>query len=323
MFPSDLRSLLLGSDIASSYIQPNIGGDIALFKGIAKGLFQIETINSGTIDLDYISNHTNNFEVFRESIHATTWESIEKVSGITRATIENIASKYAQAKNVVFAWAMGLTHHAHGVDNIQEVVNLALLRGMVGKKHAGLLPLRGHSNVQGIGSVGFTPKLKQVIFDNLEKQLNVSLPTNKGLDTLSCMEFAHQENFNFAWCLGGNLFGSNPDSSFSEEALSRIDFILYMNTTLNQGHFRGRGKATIVLPVLARDEEPQKTTQESMFNYIRLSDGGKERHFGPRSEGTYYLRYRCTSIERKSYQMGRVPTKHKHQRSNWKNCSRF
>ena len=251
--PSDLRSLLLGSDIASSYIQPNIGGDIALFKGIAKGLFQIETINSGTIDLDYISNHTNNFEVFRESIHATTWESIEKVSGITRATIENIASKYAQAKNVVFAWAMGLTHHAHGVDNIQEVVNLALLRGMVGK--------------------------------NLEKQLNVSLPTNKGLDTLSCMEFAHQGNFNFAWCLGGNLFGSNPDSSFSEEALSRVDFILYMNTTLNQGHFRGRGKATIVLPVLARDEEPQKTTQESMFNYIRLSDGGKGRHFGPRSEG--------------------------------------
>ena len=283
--PSDLRSLLLGSDIASSYIQPNIGGDIALFKGIAKGLFQIETINSGTIDLDYISNHTNNFEVFRESIHATTWESIEKVSGITRATIENIASKYAQAKNVVFAWAMGLTHHAHGVDNIQEVVNLALLRGMVGKKNAGQLPLRGHSTVQGIGSVGFTPKLKQVIFDNLEKQLNVSLPTNKGLDTLSCMEFAHQGNFNFAWCLGGNLFGSNPDSSFSEEALSRIDFILYMNTTLNQGHFRGRGKATIVLPVLARDEEPQKPTQESMFNYIRLSDGGKGRHFGPRSEG--------------------------------------
>ena len=283
--PSDWKSLLLGSDIASSYIQPNIGGDIALFKGIAKKLFQIENQSSGTIDLDFILNHTNNFQVFREETEATTWESIEKKSGLTQITIENIANKYARAKNVVFAWAMGLTHHAHGVDNIQEVVNVALLRGMVGKKNAGLLPLRGHSNVQGIGSVGFTPKLKKTIFDNLEKQFNISLPQKKGLDTLSCMEFAHQGCFNFAWNLGGNLFGSNPDSHFSEKALSSIDFILYMNTTLNQGHFRGRGKTTIILPVLARDEEPQKTTQESMFNFVRLSDGGKARHSGPRSEG--------------------------------------
>ena len=186
---------------------------------------------------------------------------------------------------MVFAWAMGLTHHAHGVDNIQEVVNLALLRGMVGRKNAGLLPLRGHSNVQGIGSVGFTPNLKQIIFENLEKRFNICLPRKKGLDTLSCMDFADQGNFKFAWNLGGNLFGSNPDSRFSEKALSKIDFILYMNTTLNQGHFRGRGKTTIVLPVLARDEESQKTTQESMFSYIRLSDGGKSRHSGPRSEG--------------------------------------
>ena len=283
--PSDWKSLLLGSDIASSYIQPNIGGDIALFKGIAKKLFQIENQSPGTIDLDFILNHTNNFQGFREETEATTWESIEKKSGLTQITIENIANKYAQAKNVVFAWAMGLTHHAHGVDNIQEVVNVALLRGMVGKKNAGLLPLRGHSNVQGIGSVGFTPKLKQTIFDNLEKQFNISLPQKKGLDTLSCMELAHQGCFNFAWNLGGNLFGSNPDSRFSKKALSNIDFILYMNTTLNQGHFRGRGKTTIILPVLARDEEPQKTTQESMFNFVRLSDGGKARHSGPRSEG--------------------------------------
>lgn len=283
--PSDFRSLLFGSDIASSYIQPNIGGDIALFKGIAKGLFQIETQHPGTLDLEFITNHTNNYEVFKMGIDTTTWETIEKKSGLARTTIENIANNYARARNVVFAWAMGLTHHAHGVDNIQEVVNLALLRGMIGRENAGLLPLRGHSNVQGIGSVGFTPKLKQTIFDKLEKRFNVYLPKKKGLDTLSCMDLADQGNFKFAWNLGGNLFGSNPDSYFAEKALSKIDFILYMNTTLNQGHFLGRGKTTIVLPVLARDEEPQKTTQESMFSYIRLSDGGKSRHSGPRSEG--------------------------------------
>ena len=282
--PSDLRSLVAGSDIASTYIQPNIGGDIALFKGIAKALIQQDAQFPGTIDQDFIKNHTNNFIAFRAVINATPWETIEKESGIDRSTIDNIAGKYARAHNVVFAWAMGLTHHAHGVDNIQEVVNLALLRGMVGRKNAGLLPLRGHSNVQGVGSVGFTPKLKQAIFDNLEKQLKVSLPKSKGLDTLACMESAHHGDFNFAWNLGGNLFGSNPDSRFSEEALSQIDFTLYMNTTLNQGHFRGRGKTTLVLPVLARDEEPQKTTQESMFSYVRLSDGGKARHAGPRSE---------------------------------------
>ena len=180
---------------------------------------------------------------------------------------------------------------------------------MIGRKNAGLLPLRGHSNVQGIGSVGFTPKLKQTIFDNLEKQFNVYLPKNKGLDTLSCMDVLRiVGNFNFAWNLGGNLFGSNPDSSFAEKALSKIDFILYMNTTLNQGHFRGRGKTTIVLPVLARDEEPQKTTQESMFSYVRLSDGGKTRHSGPRSEGQIISDI-ATSIKRKSYQMDRIPTK--------------
>ena len=146
--------------------------------------------------------------------------------------------------------------------------------------------MRGHSNVQGIGSMGFTPKLKQSIFDNLESRFNLQLPRDKGLDTLSCMESASEGRFDFAWNLGGNLFGSNPDSLFAQEALSQVDFVLYMNTTLNQGHFRGRGQTTLLLPVLARDEEPDRTTQESMFNFIRLSEGGKLRHEGPRSEGS-------------------------------------
>ncbi len=283
--PSDFRSLLFGSDIASTYIQPNIGGDIALFKGIAKGLIQIETQKPGTLAHDFIANHSNDFESFKRNIEETSWETIENDSGLTKSNIEDIAYKYSQAKNVVFAWAMGLTHHSHGVDNIKEIVNLSLLRGMIGRKNVGLLPLRGHSNVQGIGSMGFTPKLKQSMFDNLKNQFNVSLPQEEGLDTLSCMEFAHQGKIKFAWNLGGNLYGSNPDSQFAKDALSKIDLNLYMNTTLNQGHFQGRGKTTIVLPVQARDEESQNTTQESMFNYIRMSDGGKERHAGPRSEG--------------------------------------
>ena len=283
--PSDPWSLLFGSNIASTYLQPHIGGDIALLKGVAKGLLHIDAGRPGTLDHDFITNHTKNFTTFRDDIESVSWETLEQESGLSRAVMEDTALQYANARNVVFAWAMGVTHHTHGVDNVRSIVNLALLRGMLGRKNAGLLPLRGHSNVQGIGSMGFTPKLKQSIFDNLESRFNLQLPRDKGLDTLSCMESASEGRFDFAWNLGGNLFGSNPDSLFAQEALGQVDFVLYMNTTLNQGHFRGRGQTTLLLPVLARDEEPDRTTQESMFNFIRLSEGGKLRHEGPRSEG--------------------------------------
>jgi molybdopterin-dependent oxidoreductase alpha subunit len=179
---------------------------------------------------------------------------------------------------------MGITHHANGVEGVQAIVNLALLRGMVGREHAGLLPLRGHSNVQGIGTIGFTPQLKQEFMDNLESAYGIRLPTGEGMDTLACMETAHAGGFDFAWNLGGNLYGSNPDSHFAEEAMSKIGFALYMNTTLNPSHFQGRGKTTLILPVLARDEEPEPTTQESMFSYVRMSDGGLSRVSGLKSE---------------------------------------
>lgn len=282
--PSDVRSLLFGSEIASHYLQPNIGGDIALCKGIAKSLFKIAEDKPEVIDQGFIENHTEEFHAFKQDIERTSWERIETDSGISRTTIEKTGSIYSRSKNAIFAWAMGITHHVHGVENVQAIVNLALMRGMVGRKDAGLLPLRGHSNVQGIGSVGVTPQLKQAIFDNLQSRFNISLPTKKGLDTLGCMEAIGAGELNFAWNLGGNLYGSNPDSTFAGEALSRLDFALYMNTTLNQGHFKGRGKTTLILPVLSRDEEPEPTTQESMFSYVRLSDGGQNRYTGPRSE---------------------------------------
>ncbi|MFQ5444021.1 MAG: molybdopterin dinucleotide binding domain-containing protein, partial [Nitrospinales bacterium] len=233
---------------------------------------------------EFIEQSTEGFQEFKNDVEEISWESIEAESGVEREIIEDIARQYAGANNVVFAWAMGLTHHAHGVENVQSIVNLALLRGMVGREKAGLLPLRGHSNVQGIGSVGVTPKLKKAVFENIHSMYPVTLPDQPGLDTLSCMEGASEGKFDFAWNLGGNLYGSNPDARFAEKALAEIDFVLYMNTTLNQGHFRGRGKTTLILPVLARDEEQQPTTQESMFSYVRMSDGGQTRYPGPRSE---------------------------------------
>ena len=279
--PSDIRSLLFGSEIASLYLQPNIGGDIALFKSFAKSLLDR---SPDLLDRNFIDNHTQNFAEVEKDITAESWETLESASGISRKEIEKATDIYCRSKNTVFAWAMGITHHTFGVDNVQAIVNLALMRGMVGKKHAGLLPLRGHSNVQGIGSMGFTPQLKQTVLNNLEAKFPITLPTEPGLDTLGCIEAANNREIDFAFNLGGNLYGSNPDSHFAQSALAKIGFNIFLNTTLNQGHFLGRGRTSLILPVLARDEEPEPTTQESMFSYIRLSDGGLQRYTGPRSE---------------------------------------
>ena len=277
--PSSVRSMLFGTRIADLYVQPHIGGDIAFLIGVAKAVHE-----RNTLDRPFIDNATGGWPEFENYLNTVTWDEIIQQSGVNRTMIDRVADVYAASKGAVFAWAMGVTHHAHGVQNVQAIGNLALMRGMLGRKHAGLLPIRGHSNVQGIGSMGVTPKLKAEVFKKLEERFNVTLPTKPGQDTMGSMIDASQGKVRVAFCIGGNLYGSNPDANYAAEAMSKIDLVVYMNTTLNTGHAMGLGKETIVLPVLARDEEKQSTTQESMFNYVRLSDGGPARHDGPRSE---------------------------------------
>ncbi|MCP4551941.1 MAG: FdhF/YdeP family oxidoreductase [Bacteroidetes bacterium] len=278
--PSDFRSLYSGgSKIASEYIQVQIGGDIALLKGIAKAVIEAEKH-----DLKFMADYTNGKDEYLADIQNTPWETIVSNSGISQENIRHIAEIYGNSKNVIFSWSMGITHHEYGSENVESIVCLALLRGMIGRRYAGLLPLRGHSNVQGIGSVGVTPALKERFFNNIEKHIEVQLPTVSGMDTLACMKASHDGKIELAFLLGGNLYQSNPDTQFAEKALNAIPFKIYLNTTLNHGHFYGVDKEVLILPVAARDEEQQKTTQESMFNFVRLSDGGNVRLDNVRSE---------------------------------------
>ena len=277
--PSDVLSLFFGTKIASLYVQPHIGGDLSLLTGIAK-----QVVETGAHDVAFLESACNAWPELKQRLAAVTWDEIIEKSGVTRAEVNEIANRYARAKSVVFSWTMGITHHAHGVQNVQAIGNLALLRAMVGRPGAGLMPIRGHSNVQGIGSVGVSPKLKDIMFERLQDHFGVELPTTPGRDTMACMEGADSGELKFGLCLGGNLYGSNPDSTYAQRSLEKLDMLVYMSTTLNTGHAFGLAKETIILPVLARDEEPQPTTQESMFNYVRLSDGGPARHAGPKSE---------------------------------------
>jgi len=268
--PSDWRSMLFGSRISDLYLKPHVGSDIALFKAILKLV-----IERGGVDRDYVADHTAGFEEVEADLASASLDDLLAACGVPRAELLRAVDMILEAKRGVFLWAMGLTHHEHGVDNILSLTNLALARGWLGRPGTGLLPIRGHSNVQGVGSVGVAPVVKKAFAERMEEVYGIEVPTDPGQDTYSSMVAAAEGRIRAAVLLGGNLYGSNPDLEFAGEALRRIPFSLSITTKLNPGHFHGRGRTAIVGPVLARDEEPQRTTQESMFNFVRLSEGGR------------------------------------------------
>jgi molybdopterin-dependent oxidoreductase alpha subunit len=279
--PKSARSMISGGTaIASDYLQPNIGSDMAVFAAIGKSL-----LATGTIDHGFIDRHTTGFESYRQQLEGCSWEALCESTGLSRQALEEVAARYGRAEKAVFAWGMGITHHQHGVENVEAIANLCLLRGMIGRPHAGLLPLRGHSNVQGIGTIGVKPVLPQQVFDAMERELGIELPRSPGMDTLACLTGAHAGDIDTALIMGGNLYEATPDSHWAGQAMDSIGTKVFLTTTLNRGHVHGLDNSeAIIFPVTARDEEWQTTTQESMFNYVRLSDGGIRRLDNARPE---------------------------------------
>lgn len=268
--PSRPGSLLFGSDVSDIYLQPNVGADIACFKAILKGVDE-----RGGIDRAFVRDHVEGWDAVEADVRATPWETLLAESGLARADVDRAAAALVAARRGVLLWAMGLTHHEHGVRNVAALANLALARGWVGREGCGLLPIRGHSNVQGVGSVGFAPGVKAAFAKKMEEVYGIPPADKPGLDTYRCMDAASRGEIRVGVFLGGNLFGANPDRAWSAGALQRIGTTCAVTTKLNEGHVHGRGRYHVVLPVLARDEETQSTTQESMFNFVRLSDGGE------------------------------------------------
>jgi len=267
--PSSVRSMLFGSDVSDLYLQPHIGADIPLLIALLKGV-----IERGGVDQEFVEAHTSGWDAVAAFARNSSWDELIEASGVGREEIDRAVALITGAKRGIVLWAMGLTHHEHGVENIKALGSLCLARGWLGREGCGMLPIRGHSNVQGVGSVGVNPVTSRAFRARLEELYGIPLPAGPGLDTYASLQAAHAGKIEAAVLLGGNLYGSNPDSAWGAEALGRIPLITYLTTKFNEGHFKGRGATTLVLPVLARDEEHESTTQESMFNYVRLSDGG-------------------------------------------------
>jgi molybdopterin-dependent oxidoreductase alpha subunit len=266
--PSDWRSFVFGSNVSDVYLQPHVGGDVALFTALLKGV-----IEAGGVDRTFVDAHTSGWDALAAAVDAASWDELVERAGVSRADVDRAVALLCAARRGILCWAMGLTQHAHGVDNVLALANVALARGWLGRPGAGLLPIRGHSNVQGVGSCGVTPALKEAFAARLSALYGIP-PAAPGLDTYSSMVAATDGRVRAAVLLGGNLFASNPDRAWAAAALRGIGTTVSLTTKLNEGHVHGRGRTAVLLPVLARDEEREPTTQESMFNFVRLSDGG-------------------------------------------------
>ena len=233
--------------LTSHYCQPNIGGDVALLSGLSKCLMDRNQVN-----LEEIKNETG-YDNFKNFIAKLSWELIEKRSGVSRHEIGLICDLYHSSESTVFSWGMGLTHHANGTDNIEAIINLAILRNMTEGRGKGLLPLRWHDNAPQLPFMGFDPLTKKRIFNSFQETYG-KFSEYKGKDTLSCMQAAHRGDIEFTFLLGGNLFSVNPDREFSKLALNRIPFKVMVNSTLNETNLFGIDNENLILPFRAGDK---------------------------------------------------------------------
>ncbi len=279
--PKEVGALLTGKStpISALYLQPLVGGDLALLKGMVKCVLEEEERRPGEIvDQSFVQKHTSGFEAFRERVGRTEWETIETQSGLSREKIGKAAEIYIQAKAVIVCWAMGLTQHKHAVPTIQEIVNLLLVRGNLGRPGAGACPVRGHSNVQGDRTVGITSRPKADFLDRLGREFAFEPPREPGLDTVGAIAAMAERRARIFFAVGGNFAVATPDTEHTEAALRKCDLTAHVSTKLNRSHLVC-GQEAFILPCLGRTEVdiqesgPQKVTVEDSMGVVHASQG--------------------------------------------------
>ncbi|MDD7995868.1 FdhF/YdeP family oxidoreductase [Kosakonia radicincitans] len=285
----------MAGTISSSYYQPNLGGDMAAVRGIAKALLETQgqRLANGESSIfadDFITEHTQGIEAWFAQIDATDWQIIEQQSGLSQQQLRDAAAIWQTAERVICTWAMGITQHKHSLDTVREITNLQLLGGHLGKPGAGLCPVRGHSNVQGNRTMGIDEKPPQALLDSLARHFHFEPPREHGHHTVEAIQAMLRDEVKVLLALGGNLAAAAPDTPLTCEALRRCGLTVYISTKLNRSHLMP-GKQSLILPTLGRTEEDvqasgrQFVTVEDSFSMVHASEGiGKPLAATQRSE---------------------------------------
>jgi molybdopterin-dependent oxidoreductase alpha subunit len=271
--PSILDSALFGTKLTDDFVQIHQGGDVAFFNGVLKHVVEL-----GAVDRAYLDAHTNGFEVVAEHVAGQSWHDLERFSGVTRAEMEAFAKTVAEARSAVFVWSMGITQHRFGVDNVQSIVNLALARGFLGREKCGLMPIRGHSGVQGgaeVGAVPWTfPGGRPVGPEGAAEMAAIwgfDVPDWRGLSAVEAVHAAHRGEIDLLWAIGGDYLGTLPDPAYSRAALERVPLRVHQDIVLAHQMFVEPNETVLVLPATTRYEQPGGGTETATERRIYFS----------------------------------------------------
>ena len=267
----------------TAYLRPALGGDMALLRGMAKFLLQWERDaqaagEPAVFDHAFLNEHTAGILDYISSLDDTSWDHIVEQSGLTLVDIERAARMYLKGKNVIMCWAMGITQHRHSVQTIQEIANLMLLRGNIGRPGAGLCPVRGHSNVQGDRTMGINERPPVAFLDSLERRFQFKVPRENGHNVVEAIHAMLEGRAKVFIGLGGNFAQATPDSPRTAQALRNCALTVQISTKLNRSHLM-HGKQALILPCLGRTdidiqaEGPQAVTVEDSFSMVHASNG--------------------------------------------------
>ena len=273
--PQDyMKGDLKSTTLADLHLGVRIGGDAALIKGLIK-----VQVDRQAIDQEFVTSKTTGMDEMISKAASTSWKQITKDSGLSKSDIQVAGRMLANSKATIACWAMGLTQHRNGVAVIQEIVNLLLLGGHVGKKGAGFCPVRGHSNVQGDRTVGIWEAPTDAFLDRLQEGLGFEVPREHGHDVVNAIDAMVRSDIDFFFCMGGNFLSATPDTDVTARGLSKIPLTVQVSTKLNRSHLV-TGETAIILPCLGRTEldvqggVKQFVTVENSMGVVHRSQGG-------------------------------------------------
>ncbi|WP_425329196.1 FdhF/YdeP family oxidoreductase [Streptomyces griseofuscus] len=280
--PHDFLDMALFETTRTSTLnlQPRIGGDMALLRGMAKAVLEQSRTDPKALDREFIDRHTTGFAEYRALCENTSWAELERQSGLSRADIVKAARVYCDADRSIFSWCLGVSQHEHGVDTVREIVNLLLLRGNLGREGAGPSPVRGHSNVQGNRTCGIDHRPTAEFLDRLADVCGIDPPRAHGLDTVGTIQAMRRGEVKVFVGMGGNFALAAPDTPYTYAALRSCELTVQVSTKLNRSHLV-HGRQALILPCLGRTEKDQQrrglqsTSVEDSMSMVHLSVGMK------------------------------------------------